>query len=153
MNRWPSELRSTPPSPRTDSVTSSPRTEGGHTIPVGWNCTNSMFSSLAPARRASACPSPVYSHEFDVTLYVLPMPPVASTTAGAWNRTTRPGPRKSPKAPAGPLGTPARVTEVPEGPGEPPVRAGPAGVALFQQQVGDGGLREDLDHRLRVTQF
>jgi len=50
-------------------------------------------------------------------------------------------------------GEPARVTEVPEGPGEPSGRAGPARVALFQQQVGDGGLREDPDHGLRVTQF
>ncbi len=68
MNRLPSELVSTPPSPRTDSVTSSPRTEGGQTMPVGCSWTNSMFSSMAPARSASACPSPVYSHEFEVTL-------------------------------------------------------------------------------------
>ncbi len=90
MNRLPSELRSTPPSPRTDSVTSSPLTDSGHTMCVGWNCTNSMFISLAPASSASACPSPVYSHEFDVTLKVLPIPPVASTTAGASNRTNWP---------------------------------------------------------------
>ena len=45
-----------------------PFTDGGHTMPVGWNCTNSMFSSVDPARRASACPSPVYSQEFEVTL-------------------------------------------------------------------------------------
>ena len=32
MNRRPSELRSTPPSPRTDSVTRIPATEGGQTI-------------------------------------------------------------------------------------------------------------------------
>ena len=57
-----------PPSPRTDSVTSSPFTDGGHTMPVGWNWTNSMLISDAPARSASAWPSPVYSQEFDVTL-------------------------------------------------------------------------------------
>ena len=53
-----------------------------------------MFSSLAPVSRASACPSPVYSHEFEVTLYVFPIPPVASTTAGASNSTNRPVSRR-----------------------------------------------------------
>ena len=67
MNRLPSELLRTPPSPRTDSVTSSPFTDGGQTIPVGWNCTNSMLISEAPALIASACPSPVYSQELEVT--------------------------------------------------------------------------------------
>ena len=90
MKRLPSVFRSTPPSPRTDSVTSRPRTDSGHTMPVGWNCTNSMSISLAPASSASACPSPVYSQEFEVILKVLPMPPVASTTAGASNTTNRP---------------------------------------------------------------
>ena len=86
MNRLPSEFFSTPPSPRTPSVTRMPFTLGGQTMPVGWNWTNSMLISVAPARSASACPSPVYSHEFDVTLNDLPMPPVASTTAGVSNR-------------------------------------------------------------------
>ena len=90
MNRLPSELRSTPPSPRTDSVTRMPFTDGGQTMPVGWNCTNSMFSTVAPASSASACPSPVYSHEFEVTLNDLPIPPVARITAGASNSTNRP---------------------------------------------------------------
>ena len=49
MNRSPSLLRRIPPSPRTASVTSSPRTPGGQTIPVGWNWTNSMSISSAPA--------------------------------------------------------------------------------------------------------
>ena len=93
MNRLPSELRSTPPSPRTDSVTRMPFTDGGQTMPVGWNCTNSMLSSGAPASSASACPSPVYSQEFDVTLKDLPMPPVASTTAGASRTKKRPDSR------------------------------------------------------------
>ena len=35
MNRLPSELRSTPPSPRTDSVTRMPFTDGGQTMPGG----------------------------------------------------------------------------------------------------------------------
>src|SRR5882762_9384022 len=72
MNRLPSELRSTPPSPRTPSVTKMPLTEGGQTMPVGWNWMNSMLSRVEPARRASACPSPVYSHELEVTLNDLP---------------------------------------------------------------------------------
>ena len=79
-----------PPSPRTDSVTSSPFTEGGQTIPVGWNWTNSMLISEAPARSARACPSPVYSQEFEVTLKDLPMPPVARITAGASKTMNRP---------------------------------------------------------------
>ena len=90
MNRLPSELRRTPPSPRTDSVTRIPFTEGGQTMPVGWNWTNSMLTRPAPARRASAWPSPVYSHELLVTLNDLPMPPVARMTAGASNSTKRP---------------------------------------------------------------
>src|SRR3954465_9680081 len=99
MNRLPSELRRIPPSPRTDSVTSRPFTDGGQTMPVGWNCTNSMLISDAPARSASACPSPVYSHEFEGTLNDLPMPPVASTTDGASNTTNRPVSRQYPNAP------------------------------------------------------
>ena len=61
---------------------------------VGWNWTNSMFISGAPASSASACPSPVYSQEFEVTLNVLPMPPVARITAGASNSTNWPVSRK-----------------------------------------------------------
>ncbi len=77
-----------------------PRTDGGQTMPVGWNWTNSMFISEAPASRASACPSPLYSQELDVTLKVRPMPPVARMTVGASNRTNRPVSLMYPKAPA-----------------------------------------------------
>ena len=83
MKRLPSLLRSTPPSPRTPSVTRMPLTLGGHTMPVGWNCTNSMSSSAAPALYASAWPSAVYSQLLLVTLNARPTPPVASTTAFA----------------------------------------------------------------------
>ena len=38
---------------------------------------NSMSCKSAPAKYASACPSPVYSHEFEVTRYAFPIPPVA----------------------------------------------------------------------------
>ena len=94
MNRLPSEFFSTPPSPRTDSVTRMPLTLGGQTMPVGWNWMNSMLISLAPARSARACPSPVYSQELLVTLNDLPMPPVARTTAGASKTANRPDSRK-----------------------------------------------------------
>ena len=94
MKRLPSEFFRIPPSPRTDSVTSSPFTEGGQTMPVGWNCTNSMLIRLAPARMARAWPSPVYSHEFDVTLKDLPMPPVARMTLGASKTMKRPDSRQ-----------------------------------------------------------
>ena len=94
MNRVPSELRSTPPSPRTDSVTRMPFTDGGQTMPVGWNWTNSMFTRVDPARSASACPSPVYSQELLVTLNDLPMPPVARMTAGARKMTNLPVSRR-----------------------------------------------------------
>ena len=130
MNRLPSEFFSTPPSPRTPSVTRMPFTLGGHTMPVGWNWTNSMLISVAPARSASACPSPVYSHEFDVTLYDLPMPPVASTTAGVSNRMKRPVSRQYPNAPAT-LFSPA----------------------LVQDQVGDGAFVEHLDAGLIVAEL
>ena len=42
-----------------------------------------MSMSSAPARYASAWPSPEYSHEFEVTAYARPTPPVASTVAFA----------------------------------------------------------------------
>ena len=58
-------------------------TEGGQTIPVGWNWMNSMLIRAAPARSARAWPSPVYSQELLVTLKDLPMPPVARITVGA----------------------------------------------------------------------
>jgi hypothetical protein len=68
MKRSPDAFLRIPPSPRTPSVTSRPITPGGHTMPVGWNWRNSMSISSAPASNESAWPSPVYSHEFDVTL-------------------------------------------------------------------------------------
>src|SRR3974390_3855164 len=99
MKRLPSELRSTPPSPRTPSVTRMPRTDSGHTIPVGWNWTNSMSMRSAPAHAAMATPSPVDSHEFDVYFQDLPSEPVASTTALAVNTTNSQLGRQYPTAP------------------------------------------------------
>src|SRR5207244_7822038 len=88
-----------PPSPRTPSVTRMPRTDGGQTIPVGWNCTNSMSIRSPPAQSARDWPSPVYSHDFDVTFHALPTPPVASTTALALKGANLPVLRQYPKAP------------------------------------------------------
>src|SRR5678810_1241205 len=81
MNRRPSLFLRMPPSPRTPSVTRIPRTLGGQTMPVGWNCMNSMSIKSAPTSATMVHPSPVYSQEFDVTFQALPPPPVASTTA------------------------------------------------------------------------
>src|SRR5918996_136157 len=100
MKRRPSLLRSTPPSPRTPSVTRMPHTLGGQIMPVGWNWTYSMSIRSAPASYASACPSPVYSQLLLVILYARPMPPVASTTARAPKTRKRPRSRSYPKAPA-----------------------------------------------------
>ena len=80
MNRLLSELRSTPPSPRTDSVTSSPRTDGGH------HSGRVQLNELHVQQRG---PGPS-RHRVPVA----PMPPVASTTAGASNSTNRPVSRK-----------------------------------------------------------
>src|SRR5215469_5089543 len=90
MKRLPSELRSTPPSPRTPSVTRIPRTESGHTMPVGWNCTHSMSMTSAPAHSAMAWPSPTDSHELEVYIHDLPIEPVASTVALAEKATISP---------------------------------------------------------------
>src|SRR5207247_1893227 len=94
MKRSPSLLRSTPPSPRTPSVTRMPRTPAGHTMPVGWNCTISMSRSWAPASYASAVPSPVLSHEFEVTRYILPAPPVPRSSAAQRYRISEPSARR-----------------------------------------------------------
>ena len=79
MKRLPSELRSTPPSPRTPSVTRMPRTLSGHTMPVGWNCTDSMSMTSAPAQIAMAWPSPTDSQLLEVYFHDLPIDPVART--------------------------------------------------------------------------
>src|SRR6266508_3285596 len=83
MKRRPSAFLSVPPSPRTPSVTSIPRTLAGQTIPVGWNCTISMSIRSAPAFSASATASPVPSHELEVIFQHLPMPPVAERARDA----------------------------------------------------------------------
>ena len=85
-----------------------------------------MFSSFAPASSASAWPSPVYSHELELTLNVLPMPPVARMTAGCLEHHEL-----------------AALPDVAE-------RAGDPALAVLDQP-GDRGLSEDLDHRLRVA--
>jgi len=62
-------------------VTRIPATLIGQIIPVGWNWTNSMSINSAPAKYASAWPSPVYSQLLEVILYARPIPPVAMITA------------------------------------------------------------------------
>src|ERR1700684_1889347 len=99
MKRLPSELRSTPPSPRTPSVTRMPRTESGQTMPVGGNCTHSMSMTSPPAQMAMAWPSPTDSHEFEVYVHDLPMDPVARTTDLAVKATISPVGRMYPTAP------------------------------------------------------
>ncbi len=90
MKRVPSELRSTPPSPRTPSVTRMPRTDSGHTMPVGWNWTHSMSMTSAPAQMAMAWPSPTDSHELEVYFHDLPIDPVARMKALAVKSTISP---------------------------------------------------------------
>ena len=59
-----------------------PLAPGRHST-VGWNCTNSMSRSTAPARAAIAIPSPVAPAGFEVVANACPSPPAAITTAGA----------------------------------------------------------------------
>src|SRR3982750_2252778 len=115
MNRLPAEFFRMPPSPRTLSVTRIPRTDGGQTMPVGWNWTNSMFTSVAPACRARECPSPVYSHELEVTLKDLPSPPDGGRLPGD------------------------------EPPGLAPVAEGTGDAVGVRQQPGDRALHVDVD--------
>ena len=83
-----------PPSVRGILVTEGVRGDGGQTMPVGWNWTNSMSTRSAPAHRARAWPSPVYSQELEVTFQALPIPPVASTTDLALKTISRPDSRQ-----------------------------------------------------------
>ena len=64
-------------------------------MPVGWNWVNSTSISSAPASYAIAMPSPVYSHEFEVTGHALPPPPVARMTALQRKITNRPVSRRT----------------------------------------------------------
>ena len=61
MKRVPAQSTRKAPSPRTASEISGccPRESEPSHITVGWNCTNSRSRSTAPARSASAMPSPV----------------------------------------------------------------------------------------------
>ena len=83
MNRLPSWSTRNAPSPRTASDTSGcwPLAPSPSHSTVGWNCTNSRSRICAPARSASAIPSPVETLGLVVAAYNWPIPPVASTTA------------------------------------------------------------------------
>ena len=71
-----------PPSPR---MASESRNWGAFSRKraVGWNWTNSMSTSAAPARQAMAMPSPVATAGLVVRSNSWPAPPVASRTARA----------------------------------------------------------------------
>src|SRR3989440_3276004 len=88
MKRLPSPSTRYAPAPRSASDTSGCCAVSPAAAPrnnaVGWNWTNSMSVTAAPARNASATPSPVDTTGFVVTAKIWPMPPVASTTARAW---------------------------------------------------------------------
>ena len=49
--------------------------------PVGWNCSISMSTKVAPARHAIAIPSPDFSSDGDEIRYMVAPPPVASRVA------------------------------------------------------------------------
>src|SRR5665647_2762588 len=78
MNRTPSVSSRSAPSPRTASETSGswPLTPAPSHSTVGWNWTNSMSPTGAPARSAAARPSPVASDGLVDDGYTWPMPPV-----------------------------------------------------------------------------
>ncbi|AOW88351.1 hypothetical protein BC342_19480 [Streptomyces olivaceus] len=97
MKRTPSASTRWAPSPRTASETRGcwPSASAPRKRTVGWNWTNSRSLTSAPARRASATPSPVETDGLVVAEKTWPMPPVARTTAGAWTAPT-PSCRPSP---------------------------------------------------------
>ncbi len=49
-------------------------------MPVGWNWKNSMSSSGIPRRNSRPGPSPVRAWALEVTLNILPKPPVANSS-------------------------------------------------------------------------
>mmetsp|Transcript_8993 Transcript_8993/g.31321 ORF Transcript_8993/g.31321 Transcript_8993/m.31321 type:complete len:247 (-) Transcript_8993:422-1162(-) len=96
MKRSPCALSSTAPWPRTASETrnelccSGSRASGSSYSDVGWNWTNSMLESVAPARNAMARPSPVATPGLVVEGYTCPAPPDASMVAAATKRRRTP---------------------------------------------------------------
>ena len=84
-----------------------------------------MFSSVAPASSASACPSPVYSQELELYLEGLPDPAGGQDDRGRLEQHEPPA-----------------LADVAERARDPPA---------VLDQLGDRGLREDLDHRFRVA--
>ena len=95
MNGTPASSTRKAPSPRTASEISGcwPFESAPSHITVGWNCTNSRSRSTAPARSASAMPSPVETDGLVVAENTWPRPPLASTTA---RQSTAPTPSRCP---------------------------------------------------------
>ncbi len=83
MKRLPSKSTRNAPSPRTASEISGcwPWESGPSHITVGWNWTNSRSRRRAPARSATAIPSPVDTLGLVDWLKTWPRPPEARTTA------------------------------------------------------------------------
>mmetsp|Transcript_8737 Transcript_8737/g.36883 ORF Transcript_8737/g.36883 Transcript_8737/m.36883 type:complete len:214 (+) Transcript_8737:1833-2474(+) len=109
MNRHPpvGASNSLPPWPRTASVTRNAFSvcarffapPGPVYRAVGWNCTNSMFATRAPARTAIATPSPVLTEGLVVLGKSCPAPPAASKVHGARNVSRAPSARRVVSAP------------------------------------------------------
>ncbi len=126
MKRTPASSTRKAPSPRTASEISGcwpvRRPDPSH-ITVGWNCTNSRSRSTAPARSASAIPSPVATAGLVVAENTWPIPPLASTTA---RHRTAPTPSRWPSP------ITCRVTPA-------------SAAALTGDQVEDQRVLDDLD--------
>ncbi len=85
--RSPSGPCSVAPSPRIASVTRNPSRPGTPVTAVGWNWTNSMSATAAPAARASRMPMPSDPGGFVVRLQSAAAPPVARIVPRAWTAT------------------------------------------------------------------
>src|SRR6185312_9851896 len=82
------------PSPRTASLTSGIGSRPMSSA-VGWNWTNSISTSAAPARAASARPWPCAPSGLVVWRKRPPRPPVAMTTRSVWSASVPAGPAAS----------------------------------------------------------
>ena len=143
MKRSPVSSTSTAPSPRSASVS---RAMGSRPLAraVGWNCTNSRSARRAPARAAMARPSPVTSGGLVVLAYRRPMPPVASTTAGARASSSLPG-VGAPRHPDHPAPVHHQVGREGEGEGLDVV-GGRGGPDQRPHHLGPGGVAPGVQH-------
>ena len=89
MNGSPLASTSRPPAPRTASVIRKFGALSWWKV-VGWNCTNSILISRAPACEAIANPSPRAPAGLLVRRKICPNPPVARIVLRAMQRLTSP---------------------------------------------------------------